>query len=144
VGQEETGNDQLKTHLRGPGAVLRSRLPDLVYQEIWAYRPPRDQRPDREGVRGRGPGNPDRISFTKALRLIRRTATGTADIPPSGLERRTPRHLTRLAALLIPPAVNAPAPAPSNAPATTTTGSRNPTNRPAPATPPRQPSTYTP
>ena len=35
--EEETRNDQLKTHLRGPGRVLRSRLPDLVYQEIWAY-----------------------------------------------------------------------------------------------------------
>ena len=30
--------------------------------------------------------DPDRISFTKALRLIRRTATGTADIPPCGLD----------------------------------------------------------
>ena len=30
--------------------------------------------------------DPDRISFTKVLRLIRRTATGTADIPPSGLD----------------------------------------------------------
>ena len=28
--EEETANDQLKTHLRGPGRVLRSRLPDLV------------------------------------------------------------------------------------------------------------------
>ena len=35
--EQETGNDQLKTHLRGPGKVLRSRLPDLVHQEIWAY-----------------------------------------------------------------------------------------------------------
>jgi len=35
--QEETANDQLKTHLRGPGRVLRSRLPDLVVQEVWAY-----------------------------------------------------------------------------------------------------------
>ena len=35
--EEETANDQLKTHLRGPGKVLRSRLPDLVHQEIWAY-----------------------------------------------------------------------------------------------------------
>ncbi|WP_131770649.1 IS4 family transposase, partial [Candidatus Protofrankia californiensis] len=35
--EEETGNDQLKTHLRGPGRVLRSRLPDLVHQEIWSY-----------------------------------------------------------------------------------------------------------
>jgi hypothetical protein len=26
--------------------------------------------------------DPDQVSFTKALRLIRRTATGTADIPP--------------------------------------------------------------
>jgi hypothetical protein len=33
--EEETSNDQLKTHLRGPGRVLRSRLPDLVHQEIW-------------------------------------------------------------------------------------------------------------
>jgi hypothetical protein len=35
--EHETGNDQLKTHLRGPGRVLRSRLPDLAYQEIWAW-----------------------------------------------------------------------------------------------------------
>jgi len=35
--EEETGNDQLKTHLRGTGRVLRSRLPDLVHQEIWAW-----------------------------------------------------------------------------------------------------------
>jgi hypothetical protein len=35
--EEETGNDQLKTHLRGPGKILRSRLPELVYQEIWAW-----------------------------------------------------------------------------------------------------------
>jgi hypothetical protein len=30
--EQETGHDQLKTHLRGPGKVLRSRLPDLVHQ----------------------------------------------------------------------------------------------------------------
>ncbi|SDY97933.1 hypothetical protein SAMN05661080_05187, partial [Modestobacter sp. DSM 44400] len=35
--EEETGNDQLKTHLRGPGRVLRSRLPELAYQKIWAW-----------------------------------------------------------------------------------------------------------
>ena len=35
--EEETANDQLKTHLRGPGKVLRSRLPQLVHQEIWAW-----------------------------------------------------------------------------------------------------------
>jgi hypothetical protein len=35
--EQETGHDQLKTHLRGPGKVLRSRLPDLVHHEIWAH-----------------------------------------------------------------------------------------------------------
>jgi hypothetical protein len=33
--EEETGNDQLKTCLRGPGAVLRSKSPDMVRQEIY-------------------------------------------------------------------------------------------------------------
>jgi hypothetical protein len=36
--EEETGNDQLKTCLRGPGAVLRSKRPDMVRQEIYGYR----------------------------------------------------------------------------------------------------------
>ena len=31
------GNDQLKTHLRGPGRVLRSRSPDMARQEIAGY-----------------------------------------------------------------------------------------------------------
>ena len=34
--EEETGNDQLKTCLRGPGSVLRSKSPDMVRQEISA------------------------------------------------------------------------------------------------------------
>jgi hypothetical protein len=28
--EHETGNDQITTHLRGPGKVLRSKSPDLV------------------------------------------------------------------------------------------------------------------
>jgi hypothetical protein len=35
--EHETGNDQLKTHLRGPVRVLRSRSPDMVRQEIYGY-----------------------------------------------------------------------------------------------------------
>lgn len=84
--EEETANDQLKTHLRGPGRVLRSRLPDLVHQEIWAWLIVHHaiaalitQAAEAADL------DPDRVSFTKALRLVRRTATGTADIPPSGL-----------------------------------------------------------
>jgi hypothetical protein len=29
--------------------------------------------------------DPDRISYTRVLRIVRRTATGTADFPPSAL-----------------------------------------------------------
>jgi Insertion element 4 transposase N-terminal len=35
--EHETGNDQLKTRLRGPGKVLRSKSPDMVRQEIYGY-----------------------------------------------------------------------------------------------------------
>jgi hypothetical protein len=84
--EEETGNDQLKTHLRGPGRVLRSRLPDLVHQEIWAYLIVHHAISALVAKASAAADlDPDRISFTKALRLIRRTATGTADIPPSRL-----------------------------------------------------------
>jgi Insertion element 4 transposase N-terminal len=84
--EQETGHDQLKTHLRGPGKVLRSRLPDLVHQEIWAYLIVHHAISALTAQASAAADlDPDRISFTKALRLIRRTATGTADIPPSGL-----------------------------------------------------------
>ncbi|GAA3227791.1 IS4 family transposase [Dactylosporangium siamense] len=35
--ESEAANGQLKTSLRGSGRVLRSRSPDLVLQEVWAY-----------------------------------------------------------------------------------------------------------
>jgi Insertion element 4 transposase N-terminal/Transposase DDE domain len=85
--EHEGANDQMKTHLRGPGEVLRSKLPDLAYQEIWAWLTVHyaiavliAQAAEAADI------DPDRISFTRTLRLVRRTATGTADIPPSGLE----------------------------------------------------------
>jgi hypothetical protein len=84
--EEETSNDQLKTHLRGPGRVLRSRLPDLVHQEIWAWLIVHHAIAALITRAAEAADlDPDRISFTKTLRLVRRTATGTADIPPSGL-----------------------------------------------------------
>ncbi|HUU95767.1 MAG TPA: IS4 family transposase [Phycisphaerae bacterium] len=81
--EEETSNDQLKTHLRGPGKVLRSRLPDLVHQEIWAYLITHHAISALIAKASAAADlDPDRISFAKALRLIRRTATGTAAISP--------------------------------------------------------------
>ena len=82
-GNRKPRNDQLKTHLRGPGRVLRSRLPDLVHQEIWAYLIVHHAISALIAKASAAADlDPDRISFAKALRLIRRTATGTADIPP--------------------------------------------------------------
>jgi hypothetical protein len=81
--EEETANDQLKTHLRGPGRVLRSRLPDLVVQEIWAYLIVHHAISELTARASAAADlDPDRVSFAQALRMIRRTATGTADIPP--------------------------------------------------------------
>jgi hypothetical protein len=81
--EQETGHDQLKTHLRGPGQVLRSRLPDLVRQEIWAWLIVHyaiavliAKAAEAADI------DPDRVSFTRTLRIIRRTATGTADFSP--------------------------------------------------------------
>jgi hypothetical protein len=81
--EEETGNDQLKTHLRGPGRILRSKLPDLVYQEIWAWLLVHYAISALVHRAARAADlDPDRVSFTKTLRIVRRTATGTADFPP--------------------------------------------------------------
>jgi hypothetical protein len=81
--EEETGNDQLKTHLRGPGKILRSKLPELVHQEIWAWLLVHHalitlvtQAAEAAAL------DPDRVSFTRVLRITRRTATGTAGFSP--------------------------------------------------------------
>jgi hypothetical protein len=85
--EEETSNDQLKTHLRGPGRVLRSRLADLAYQEIWAWLTVHYALAALVARAAEAADlDPDRISFSRALRIARRTATGTAAIPPSGLD----------------------------------------------------------
>jgi len=91
--EHETGNDQLKTHLRGPGKVLRSRVPDLAYQEIWAWLTVHYAIAVLIARAAEAADlDPDRISFARALRIVRRTATGTADIPPSRLGRRTAQN----------------------------------------------------
>ena len=81
--EEETGNDQLKTHLRGPGRILRSRLPDLVHQEIWAWLLVHHALSVLTTQAAQATDiDPDRISFIRALRLVRRTATATAAFSP--------------------------------------------------------------
>ncbi|WP_331734825.1 MULTISPECIES: IS4 family transposase [unclassified Streptomyces] len=80
----ETTFDELKTHQRGPRAVLRSKAPDLVQQEIWGHLcchyAIRTLMADTAALSGH---DPDRVSFVKALRIARRSVAQSA-FPPSG------------------------------------------------------------
>jgi Insertion element 4 transposase N-terminal/Transposase DDE domain len=81
--EAETGNDQLKTHLRGPGRVLRSRSPEMVYQEIWAYLL------THYAISAlickaatAAEVDPDRVKFLRTVRIVRRSVTEAAAFPP--------------------------------------------------------------
>ena len=69
----ETAYDEVKTHILGPGAILRSKTPDLVLQEVhglmlahYAVR-----RLIHEAAR-KVDEDPDRLSFVHAVRVVRR------------------------------------------------------------------------
>jgi hypothetical protein len=75
--------DEVKTHQRGPARVLRSKSPDMVRQEIWALllthygiRRLMCRAADEIGE------DPDRLSFMRSLRVVRRHVTGQADFSP--------------------------------------------------------------
>lgn len=81
--EQETAHDQIETDLRGAGRVLRSKLPDLVYQEVWAYLLVHYAINALICRAATGADiDPDRVSFVKAVRIARRTATGTARFSP--------------------------------------------------------------
>jgi len=82
--EQETALDELKTHQRGPGVVLRSRDPDGVRQEVWAHllvhyaiRTLMHQAALAAEV------DPDRLSFTRSLHIARRQVTSQAAFSPS-------------------------------------------------------------
>lgn len=81
--EHETGNDQIKTCLRGPGRVLRSKRPDMVRQEIYGYllahyaisalicRAATEADID-----------PDRVKFLRTVRVVRRALADPAAFSP--------------------------------------------------------------
>jgi len=78
----ETTYDEVKTHILGPGAILRSKTPDLVLQEVhglmlahYAVR-----RLIHEAAR-RVDEDPDHLSFVHAVRVVRRRV-GNPGISP--------------------------------------------------------------
>ena len=71
----ETGNGQLKTALRGPGQVLRSQSPALVEQELWGYLLTHYAISALICTAATAAGvDPDRVKFTRTLRIVRRAA----------------------------------------------------------------------
>jgi hypothetical protein len=81
--EHETGNAQLKTYLRGPGRVLRSRSPDMVRQEIYGYFLTHYavsalicRAATEAGV------DPDRVKFKRTVRIVRRRVADPAAFPP--------------------------------------------------------------
>jgi hypothetical protein len=81
--EHETGNAQLKTYLRGPGRVLRSKSPAMVRQEIygyllthWAISALICKAATEAGI------DPDRVKFKRTVRIVRRRAADPAAFPP--------------------------------------------------------------
>ena len=79
----ETTLDEFKTHMRGGQVVLRSKTPELVSQEfcgmMLAHRAVRmlmNEAALREKL------DPDRLSFTHSIRVIRRKLTAMPALPP--------------------------------------------------------------
>jgi hypothetical protein len=79
---------ELKTQLRGARAVLRSKTPELARQEVWGLLLA------HFAVRGlmheaalKADEDPDRLSFSHAVRVVRRKAPLFAALSPSGQAR---------------------------------------------------------
>ncbi len=74
--------DELKTHQRGPRAVLRSKSPPLVRQEIWGHLCCHYAiRTLMRDAATAGRHDPDRMSFVTALRITRRSLSHSSFSP---------------------------------------------------------------
>lgn len=83
----ETTLDEFKTHLRGRGIVLRSKTADGVYQEFWGFLLAHHAvRSIMHDAALSAQVDPDRLSFTHALRTVRRRLPLFLVVPPSGVE----------------------------------------------------------
>jgi hypothetical protein len=112
-GEVEGAFDELKTHLKGAQAVLRSKTPEPVRQEAYglllAHDPVRGLLHEATVAAPGGPRDPDTLSFVHGVRVLRRTVPRLAAVPPSGsgdhvaaAPRRPPRRIARGARELQP------------------------------------------
>jgi hypothetical protein len=81
----ETALDELKTHQRGPRLVLRSKSPEGVYQEVYGHLLVHYAiRALMHEVASEVGRDPDRLSFTRSLRVVRRSARAGPGFSPHG------------------------------------------------------------
>jgi hypothetical protein len=89
----ESTLDEIKTHLGGAHLVLRSQYPDGAVQELYGFLLVHHairtlmHRAAREGDH-----DPDRISFTRSLRVVRRQVTDQAAFSPRQARPRRQSH----------------------------------------------------
>jgi hypothetical protein len=76
---------ELKTHQRGPAAILRSRSPDGARQEVWAHLIVHHATRQlmHQASAATKHRDPDRISFTRTLNIVRRSVTAGVAFSPS-------------------------------------------------------------
>ena len=86
----ESTLDELKVHQRGPRVVLRSKLPDGVIQEAYGYLCVHYAiRWLMHAVAIDTGHDPDRMSFTRTLRVARRTTGSHPGFSPQNTQRGT-------------------------------------------------------
>ncbi len=80
--EHEAANAQLKTFLRGPGKVLRSKSPDMIEQELWGYLLTHYAVSALACTAATAAGiDPDRVRPKRTLRAVRRRVADPA-FPP--------------------------------------------------------------
>lgn len=99
----ENGFAELKNRLRGAGFILRSKAPELIYQEVYALLTVYQalcalqmRAAEHGGV------DPDRISFTVTLQLARLKVAGQAAADAVTLDTARREVVTEILAALLP------------------------------------------
>jgi hypothetical protein len=89
----ESTLDEIKTHLGGPRLVLRSQHPDGAEQELYGFLLVHHAiRNLMHHAAQDGDEDPDRISFTRSLRVVRRQVIDQAAFSPRPTRPRRPGH----------------------------------------------------
>ena len=103
--EAENGYAEIKTRLRGAGFILRSRLPDLACQEMWAFLALCQAICQLEyQAAGQAGIDPGQLSFTVTIRIARDHArTQLAVTTPQGLARARQHAIADMLADLLPP-----------------------------------------